>query len=101
MQLSVEILEHIFSFLISHRETLVACSKDPILSPIVERYLYHHVVVQLIGTSDFEPGHLSKLISENPRILYHVRILEIRVEFNFIAEQGENEIVRKQLDEFA
>jgi hypothetical protein len=85
MQLSVEILDHIFSFLVPHRETLIACSKDPVLSPIIERHLYHHVIVHFgKRRSDadyiFEPGDLSKLVSENPRLLCYVRILEIQVE---------------------
>jgi hypothetical protein len=85
MQLSVEILDQVFSFLVPHRETLIACSKDPVLSPIIERHLYHHVIVHFgKRRSDtdyaFEPDDLSKLVSENPRILCYVQILEIQVE---------------------
>ncbi len=40
MQLSVEILDHNFSFLVSHRKTLVACSEDPVLSPIAQYCIY-------------------------------------------------------------
>ena len=81
MQLSVDIVDHIFSFLIWHHETLVACSKDPVLSHIVERYLYYRVVVHLDikrhHVVAFQQEHLSKLISQNPRILNYVRILQI------------------------
>ena len=78
MQLSVEVVDHIFSFLVSERETLVACSEDPVLFPIVERHLYHQITVSIpYGTSNgFEPGRLIKFVSENPRILNYVRILE-------------------------
>jgi hypothetical protein len=84
MQLSVEILDHIFGFLVSHRETLIACSKDPVLSPIIERHLYYHLNVHFgkrrsDADDAFQPDDLSKLVSENPRILCYVRILEIQV----------------------
>jgi hypothetical protein len=85
MRLSVEILDHIFSFLVPHRKTLIACSKDSLLSPIVERHLYYHVIVHFGKRSSdadyaFEPDDLSRLVCENPRILCYVRILEIQVE---------------------
>jgi hypothetical protein len=84
MQLSVEILDHIFGFLVSHRETLIACSKDPVLSPIIERHLYYHLNVHFgkrrsDADDAFERDDLSKLVSENPRILCYVRILELQV----------------------
>ena len=110
MQFSAEILDHIFSFLISHRETLIACSKDPILSPIVERHLYYHVVVQIIGNPPnyaFEPDHLSKLVSERPHILQYVRCLQIQVELDTDFFMSENDLgirendLTKRLDEFA
>jgi hypothetical protein len=107
MQLSVEILDHIFSFLEPlgpHRKTLIACSKDPVLSPIVERHLYCHVNVDINGGLDmnsnyaFELDHLSKLVSEDPRILYYVRILQIRVQYDLPWRQHSD---MKRLDEFA
>ncbi len=105
IQLSVEILDHIFSFLVSHRETLITCSKDRVLSPIVERHLYYHVIVHFgHETTDdsnyaFKPDCLSKLISKNPRILYYVRILQIRVEFKDCPRRKHPYM--KLLDEFA
>ena len=104
MRLSVEILDHIFSFLVSHQETLIACSKDSLLSPIVERHLYYKVIVH-IGRGQFnsnyvnafKPNLLSKIVSENPRILRYVRILEIHVEFRSSQSEAHMEV----LDEFA
>jgi len=86
MHLSVEILHHVFSYLVSHRETLIACSKDPALFPIVERHLYHHVIVNLGPIPAdrepdyaFEPKRLSELVSKKPYIKHYVRILQIQV----------------------
>jgi hypothetical protein len=85
MKLSVETLDHIFGFLtLSQQDTLIACSNIPTLAPIVERHLYHHIIVQINGTPNsnyaLEPDHLSKLVSEMPRIVNHVRILQIQLE---------------------
>jgi len=86
MQLSVEILDHVFSYLVSHRETLIACSKDPVLFPIVERHLYYHVIVNIGPVPAdrepdyaFEPKRLSELVSKRPHIKHYVRILQIQV----------------------
>jgi len=71
MQLSVEILDRVFGFLVWHREALYACSKDPILFPIVERHLYYDVIVQIAGIPNcntFGSDQLSRLVSENPCI---------------------------------
>jgi len=84
MKFSIEIVDHIFSFLIpNHRQTLIGCSKDPVLSPIVDRLLYRHVKIRFgtfIDSNAFEPGHFIKLLSENPHIGCHVRGLHIQVD---------------------
>ncbi len=101
MELSVEILDHIFSFVESKR-TLVACSTNPVLSPIVERHLYYNTTVHFgEGWSDLDliPDWLSQLVSENPRILNYVRILEIQVELDRTGSQEQG--INKQLDDFA
>jgi len=82
MQLPVEVVDHIFSFLVSDRRTLIdiACSEDPVLFPMVERHFFHQITVLIpYGKIDhgFEPDRLFNLVSENPRILTYVRILEI------------------------
>ena len=86
IQLSFDILDYIFSFLVSDRGTLVACSKDPVLSPLVERHVYYHVIVDVgVRTNSsyaFKPNHLSKLVSHNPHIVSYVRILQIDVQFS-------------------
>ena len=90
MQLPVEILDHIFGFLrVSHQETLLTCSKDPVLSLVVKKHLYYHIIVDTDDTIDsesranyiFDPDCLLKLVSEDPRILHQVRILQIQVGF--------------------
>src|SRR5260221_4092495 len=111
MQLPEDILDHIFSYLVSHRETLVACSKDPYLSSIVKRYLYYHLVVNIGNchrktTSNYalKPDHLAQLVSESPRILYDVRILDIQLEIdprNYKYWMLGGSPVIKHLDEFA
>ena len=112
MHLSEEILDHIFSFLVSHRETLIACSKDPVLSSIVKRHLHYHLIVN-IGNHNREtasnyalkPDHLAKLISEDPRILYSVRVLQIQLELDRTSCQfwmpGAPAVIAKHLDGFA
>jgi len=86
MKLSVEILDHIFSFLgLNNLETLRACSEDPVLSPIVERHLFYSLIVSINHRwvdpyYTFKPDMLSKLVSDNPRILYHVRLLRIDIQ---------------------
>ena len=105
MRLSVEVVDHIFSFLLSHRESLIACSKVPRLSPIVERHLYYHVTVHIVDSkplsrSAFEPEHLSKVLSENPHILNYVRILQIEPDFSFPRKKYRQSILRR-LDEFS
>ena len=82
---STFILDYIFSFLVSDGGliTLIACSKDPVLSPIVERHVYYHVIVEVGVWSNsgyaFKPNHLSELVSKNPQIVHYVQILEIDV----------------------
>ena len=82
MQLPVEVVDHIFSFLVSDRRTLIdiACSEDPVLFPMVERHFFHQITVLIpYGKIDhgFQPDRLFNLVSENPRILTYVRNLEI------------------------
>ena len=105
MKLSVEILDLIFSFLASDQETITACSNDPVLSPIVERYLHHHIQVSFgDGWRDHDYSirrdNLSKLVSENPRIPYYVKILQIRVHFDRHPED-EDLLLKRHLDGFA
>lgn len=112
MQLSEDILDHIFGYLVSHRETLVACSKDPYLSSIVKRHLYYHLIVNIgnrnqktISNYALKPGHLAQLVSESPHILYNVRILEIQLDMDYKTckywmPEGFT-VIAKHLDEFA
>jgi len=76
-----DILDHIFSFLKPHRRDLVRCSKaHPIFSQIVERYQFHHIIIKT-GFSDFAfsltPSDLLKHLTETPRIVNFVTILQI------------------------
>ena len=98
MQLSVEVVDHIFSFLVSDHRTLIACSEDPALFPMVERDFYHQITVSIpCGKTygDIEPDCLFKLVSENPRILTYVRILEIHTNIYY------NPSSSKSFDDFA
>ena len=106
MKLSVEILDLIFS-LLSHRMTLIACSKDPMLSQIVERHLYCYITVyfdnlgrwECMEHDDFGPVRLSSFISKNPRILHYVRILQIYVHLDHFCRDPDS--MAKKLDQFA
>ena len=78
-----ETLAEIFSFLASEARVLVACSQaHPIFAQLVEPTLYAHVIVH-DGDADHDDGHhlkfkphqLSRLLSDNPRILDYLRSL--------------------------
>jgi len=80
----------------------MACSADPVLGPIVERHRYHNTTLHFgDGWSDCDliPDWLSQLVSENPRILNYVRVLDIQVQFDRTRKQ--EQVIKKQLDDFA
>ena len=111
MKLSVELVDLIFSFLVSHCGTLLTCSDIPELSQIVERHLYHYITVHFQShslcdsfyTSESTIPILVSLISENPRILHHVRVLRIRVilDHHYDFELERDLDVKQDLDNFA
>jgi len=78
-----ETLAEIFSFLPSEARVLVACSQaHPIFAQIVEPTLYAHVIVHDGDADDhdghhlkFKPHQLSRLLSNNPRIIEYLRSL--------------------------
>jgi len=79
--LPYDILDHIFSFLKPHPRALYQCSKaHPILSQIVERHRFHHIIVAT-GFSkiafSLKPSQLLKHLAEKPRIVNYVTILQI------------------------
>lgn len=92
MDLSVEVIDHIFSFLKSSARSLLACSNaHPILAQIVERHLYHHVIITTtshqsngLGGYNLKTPHLIKLLFRKPKIVDSVRILE----FSFQSDDG-------------
>jgi len=89
MKLSAELVDLIFSFLVSHQKALLACSKIPELSQIVETPLSHHRPECLLpwpgsDTDPSSPNRISKFISENPHIPHYVRVLQIRVLFEHL-----------------
>jgi len=84
-QLPFDIIDYIFSFLKSHPNALFACSKaHPILSHIVERYRFHHIIIAP-GPTDFtysfRVSDLLRYLSEAPRIVNYVAVLQ--VEFRY------------------
>jgi hypothetical protein len=99
MELSVELVDLIFSFLVLDRPTLFTCSRIPALSQIVERYLYHSITVSFWSdpTNSTNPTVLSRFISENPRILPHVRVLHVEVIFMHRQDQD----IEQDLNNFA
>lgn len=96
MKFSDDILDHIFSFLRSQKETLVVCSKVLALSRIVERHLFYHTIVQ-INRSDyvFEENNFSDLVSEKPHILNYVRILEIQFVTKYLRHRSPSDFADK------
>ena len=103
MKLSVEILDHIFSFLVLH-PTLIDCSEDPVLSPIVDRYIYYEISVWFGKRTNYNwtysLGHLYQLLYENPHILSYVRVLRIRVLLEHFPDDDDLG-VKQDLDRFA
>jgi len=106
MKLSVELVDLVFSFLISHRNSLLACSQVPELSQIVERHLYHTITVSFQpstilwrdSSASSNPTVLSKFVSENPRILHYVRVLQIQV---LLGQRRDDLDIKQDLDNFA
>jgi len=85
LRVPFDVIDHIFSFLKSHPKALLACSKaHPVLSQIVERYRFHHIVIHT-GVIDFNysfrPSGLLRRLAETPWIIKYVAILQI--EFNY------------------
>src|SRR5260221_3471132 len=79
--LPFDIFDHIFGHLRSDPKSLIACSKaHPALTQITDRHRYYHTIVHTGSTAfpySFEPIRLIKLISATPRIVNHVRVLQI------------------------
>ena len=74
----LELLDHIFGFLITDPASLIACSEaHPLFSQMVEKYQYHKLTINP-STCDL----LIKLLSEKPRIANYVRVLRIESELN-------------------
>jgi len=91
MEIPFDILDHIFSFLISHPASLVACSEaHHVFSRMAEKYRYYHIITHTGRTYfkyNLEPSHLTKLLSDKPRIANYVRVLQVELEFPFRASQ--------------
>jgi len=83
MNLPVEVIDHIFSFLQSDPASLRACSKaHPSLSQLAEPHLYSYILLKAGGDSSdqgFWPSNLAKLLSKRPHIARYIRSLEIQV----------------------
>ena len=91
MELPFEVLDYIFFLLRSDPETLVKCSKVHSLFPqIVNKHLFYHIVIHLAHLNlstivlsrpgfgyNLSVSELIKLVSETPRLIDHVRVLEI------------------------
>ena len=94
-----EIFNEIFSYLTSEARVLVACSQAHlILAQLIEPILYAHVIIHNndVDTEDehhlkLKPYQLSTLLSDNPRILNHLRSL--CVELSAIHNKGTEEII--------
>ena len=80
MNLPFDILDHIFGFLITHPASLVACSEaHPVFSRMVEKYQYYRLTIDLESTR----GHLTRLLSDKPRIRNYVRVLRIEFDLEY------------------
>jgi len=80
MNLPFDILDHIFGFLITHPASLVACSEaHPVFSRMVEKYQYYCLTIDRESTCD----HLTKLLSDKPRIRNYVRVLRIEFDIEY------------------
>ena len=104
MELPVELLDKIFSFLTYYPRSLRACSDaHPIFTQIVQKYLYYHCNITpfTLTQSDDDggysqvPSRISKLLSETPQIVDYIRILEVSVERYRLAKYGVTPIFLK------
>ena len=88
--LPFDVLDHIFGFLKYNPRSLLACSlSHPFFAQIVERYLYYHVIIPSATSyqTDHRRGYrleswrIIKLLSEAPKVVDHVCILELSLRF--------------------
>jgi len=83
MQLSIEVVDHILSFLQSDPVSLKACyNSHPLLSQLAERHQFAHVVLDDFNTRDtfgFESSEFTKIIHRRPHIAAYVRSIEMKV----------------------
>jgi len=89
MDFPFDIFDHIFCFLISDPECLIACSEaSPVFSRIAEKYQYYHVVIHT-GEAQvecrLEPSCLTKLLSDKPRIANYVRVFQVEFPYQQVA----------------
>lgn len=73
------------------------------LSPIVERYLHHSINVRFDRWDNLNwssPAGISRSISENPRILFYVRVLRIQV-IQHNTYDGSDAGIKQDLNQFA
>jgi hypothetical protein len=85
MDLPFDILDYIFSFLKYDPNALLKCSKaHSVLSQLVERYRFRHIIIHT-GVTDFiysfRPSDLRRHLAETPRIIQYVAVLEIEFKF--------------------
>jgi len=79
MRFAVEILDLIFSFLSSDHRTLLACMKDPILSPIVKRHLY--LIIVYVGPK--KQANKYHALHQSPSIILCRMIIAHYIVFEF------------------
>jgi len=82
MQLSIELVDHILSFLQSDPVSLKACRKShPLLSQLAERHQFSHVVVDYFNLCKFAflPSKFTKIIHRHPHIATYIRSISMRL----------------------
>ena len=83
MRLSIEVVDHILSFLQSDPVSLKACYEShPLLSQLAQRHRFTHVVLNndlFPPEFAFRPSDFSKVIHRHPHIATYVRSIELEV----------------------
>ena len=82
MRLSIEVVDHILSFLQSDPVSLKACYEShPLLSQLAQRHRFTHVVLNDLFPPEFafRPSDFSKVIHRHPHIATYVRSIELEV----------------------
>ena len=87
MRLSIELLDHILSFLQSDVSLKACCESHPLLSRLAERHLFAHVCIDdCVGGLTSRTSEFIRIIDRHPHIATYVRSIEISLLIYYFEE---------------